>query len=88
MDVSLVSTNGEHPVIPKNGTVEDVRPIPPIDPKAQNPQAGHLKDSTTHERKSFIANLSSPLYVNDDVFYVDLPEPASHDAQVTGKRQN
>ena len=70
---------------PKTGTVQDVRPIPPLDPKAQNPQEGHLKDTKTQEIKSFIANLSKPLKKYEDVHYVDLPEPASHDAQVIGR---
>ena len=86
MDNSSESTNGEDPLNPKTGTVQDVRPRPPLDPKALAPsQVGYLKDKSTHERKSFKANLSRPLDLDEDVIYKDLPKPASHDAEVTGR---
>jgi hypothetical protein len=102
MDDPMQSPQAENPaLLLQTGTVEDVRPVPPLDPKdlpehlrktfedlsqfLQNPQVGGLKDNSTQDYKTFKANLSSALKKGDDVYYQDLPESSSHDAQVIGK---
>jgi hypothetical protein len=94
--------HGENPpaVPPKTGTVQDVRPRPPLDPKdlpkwfrktaeklnrfLATPQKGRLEDILTKEQKTFKANLDPPLKINEHVRYKDLANDP-YDAQVTGR---
>ena len=103
MDEPTQSTYTENPpAVPRRtGTVQDVRPVPPLDPKdlpegvrekfeelnpfLENPQVGTLTDNLTRESKTFRANLSRPLKKEEVVYYQDLPDPSSHDAQVIGR---
>ena len=105
MDNPMKSTQEENPPVTpqRTGTVQDVRPVPPLIPKdlpanvmekfeelnqfLQNPQVGELTDNLTQERKTFRANLTSPLKKDDVVYYKNLPNPSSHNVVVTGRRR-
>ena len=105
MDNPKESTHAESPPVApqRTGTVQDVRPVPPLIPKdlpasvmekfeelnqfLQNPQVGELIDNLTQEHKTFRANLTSALKKEDIVYYRDLPSPSAHDVVVTGRRR-
>lgn len=73
---------------PRTGTVQDVRPVPPLDPKdlpenvrtifqklnplIQHPQEGYLKDNSSGDVKAFIGNCNEALKVGQVVSYRDL----------------
>ena len=89
-------------VQPQTGTVQDVRPMPPLDqkdpptndgkesdtsaPQPLIPQEGRLTDSINQQIKTFRANLNPALRKGELVYYQDLPKPSPHDAVVIGRR--